>query len=43
MLIGGVIDHKLGDHADAAGMCGTDKMAEVGQRAVIRMHFAGIR
>ena len=39
MLIGGVIDDELGNHPNAAGVSGADKMTEIRQRPVIRMHF----
>ena len=40
MLIGGMIDHQLGDDADAARMRGRDEALEIGNRAVFGMHRA---
>ena len=40
MLVGGVIDHELGDDANAARVRGAHELAKVGQRAVIGMNIA---
>jgi hypothetical protein len=40
MLVGGVIDHELGDDADAARVRRRDEALDVGHRAVIGMHRA---
>ena len=40
MLVGGVVDHQLGDHPHAARMRRGDEAPGIGQRAVVRMHAA---
>ena len=40
MLVGGVVDHQLGDHADAALVRCVDEALHVVQRAVVGMHAA---
>ena len=40
MLVGGVVDHQLGDHPHAARMRRGDEALGVGQRAVVGMHAA---
>ncbi len=43
MVAGGVVDHQLGDHAQAARMRRVEHLLEVGQRAVLRMHVLVLR
>ena len=38
MLIGGVVDHELGDHAEVAAMRLADEALEVAERAVVGVH-----
>ena len=40
MLVGGMVDHQLGDHPHAARMRRGDEALDVGQRAVVRMDAA---
>ncbi len=43
MLVGGVVDHQLSDHAQPARMRGGDEAPHFGQRAVFRMDVAVVR
>ena len=40
MLVGGVVDHQLGDHPHAARVRRGDEALDIGERAVVRMHAA---
>ncbi len=40
MLVGGMVDHQLGDDAQAARVGRSDQLAHVGDRAVVRVHAA---
>ena len=40
MLVGGVVDDQLGDHAQAARVRGRDEALDVAHRAVVGMHRA---
>src|SRR2546421_10947809 len=42
VLIGRVVDHQLGDHPDAARMCGSNEALEVTHCAVLEMDRAVI-
>ena len=43
VLVGGVVHHQLGDHAQAAPVGLDDERAKVGQRAVVRVHVFVVR
>src|SRR6202020_2552201 len=40
MLVRRMVNHQLGDDANAAGVGGADETAEIRKRAVVRMHLA---